>query len=995
MSDAGVKYHVELEDAASGETLGLMLTEDGGVLGRSAQLVNPYAAKVGSGDLQLSDLTDMSVYFQTDWRGGRGQEVWDEEDSFYDSQGVETRIDGQVTLGPLVQSSDIEEADTTTEPPVYEPTTQTPVVVGYPGVLRQEVASNQIGTTSTTWHAQRIKVPAGFQIESVAVEVYKWGSPTAALTLSLYSDVAGKPGSSLTSKSLAAASIATTATWTTFTFSSAYSNTADYLHIVLSTTETSGQYFWRMQRTGNVYEDGLAHTSIDSGTAWAWVENRDFTFRVAFVKKAQERSITAPAGGISCTGATLRLRKTGTLTQTYVLSLYADSGGSPTGSALKTANITDADVETGWTNHYEAWASAQALTAATAYHLTLDPPASADEPGVYLEWAGDGTASDTTGATKYKNGSGSWTADTTTDLWFRVNKGLAGAGDIVTDFVRFDDGWYCAGGDVVYKYDSTTPIWARGDAQADEDVTDMIAWDAYLWVARGANNARYADTDDSWSDVTGPKDMLHLCQYGGYLFYSDNSAPDTMYYTGDGSTWSSAVEVGPGDWGINAMAGFRGDLMIANDVGLWRNILEYSDQLLDWTSVESGDNGRQMMVWSKVNDLFIPVGYGLYRWNFTTMVSMGPDLGAGLPAARQGKVASLVGTVNSLFAAIDGGASNTSSILAYNGMGWHEIVRAEIAGDRIRGMGYETLSSPPRLWWGEADKIRFVELPDYSDNPAGFSGYKFASTGELTQSWWGSEMLKVIKDYRAVVVHSEDTASGQTIRVYYEVDRSGLWTLLGEINDAQAIHVLQFPVTAFDYKTTTTGCTKTTINLASGSTTTNIKAGDWVRINEEIRQISSITDNDTFVLTQALSVEPDSGDLVYGARAAGVEIRLKFELSTTSEGSSPKLLSNALYCQANVMDRWTVNLTVSVRDEQLCLDDSIYPYNAKELMTELERWVTRETAFTLHDMYGVDRTVKVANATQSPPRLVVTGPNQSTAKYACTMRLALTEVNIE
>ncbi len=75
MSGAPARYHVSFYDSASGESLGLLLTENGGAIGRVAQLASPWAAKVGSGDRTLSDLTDLSTYEQTDWSGGRGHTV--------------------------------------------------------------------------------------------------------------------------------------------------------------------------------------------------------------------------------------------------------------------------------------------------------------------------------------------------------------------------------------------------------------------------------------------------------------------------------------------------------------------------------------------------------------------------------------------------------------------------------------------------------------------------------------------------------------------------------------------------------------------------------------------------------------------------------------------------------------------------------------------------------------------------------------------------------
>jgi hypothetical protein len=1005
MSNAGTKYHVELEDPASGETLGLMLAEAGGTVDRMAQLANPYAAKIGGGDMQLSDLSDLSVYAQTDWTGGRGQELFapdGDEDKYYDSRGLETRIKGQITLGPLPQQAAVESSGGAgADAPSYEPTSITAEVVGYPGKTINESGSSD-ESISTDEEAQRFYTSGGFKITTIELYLKKDSTSGNDLTVSIYSDASGVPGSSLASATIARADMGTSYAWETATLSSSYECSAGYYWIVceISGYTSSTRMSWA-KSTSNPYPYGY-RCSGTAGGSWTKYTSEDFRFRIGWEKKYRAMSITAPSGGLSCTHVYLFIRKTqDTIAQNYTCYLRDDDGGSPAAASLKSATISNATLSTTLAPVKLTWASAQALSASTDYWVTIEPGATADSEYTYLEWGGDGAASYASGASKEKSGSESWAADATTDMWIRINDAtVAQGGDMTVNPIRFNGNWYMAGGDVVYKWNSATPRWDRADAQASETVTSMAVFNGKLYAARGANNMRECNTSDTWSDVnwSGAIQAQIVFAYNRYLFYTLAANKNQLAYSADASTWYTGIDICPSDWGATALAGWRGenDLWVGTEIGLYRNLLQFADQVLDFRSLENADNCKALTYWAKTADLYIPILYGLYRWNGGTNVPIGPDQGTGLPAARTGKIMNMWGTVNWLFAAVDAGASNTSSLLATDGMGaWHEVARAATAGDRIRAVGYETISSPPRVWYSEGDKVQYLELPDYSDNPTDFSSIAYAAEGELITSWWGTELLQVTKDLRSVVVHAEDCATAQTLRVSYEVDRSGTWTLLGTIDDGRPIHRIDFPITACASKTIGASSTTTTINLSSGDTT-DLTAGSWVRISNEIRQVESITDSDTFVLEVPLSsaAAATSGNTVYGSRPAGTEFRLKLELQTTSTTASPKLLSIAVYCQANVLDRWSINLGVEVKDGLECLDKTAYPLDPPALIAALEGWVTKKTAFTLHDIWGVDRTVKVSNASSSGIRRVTKGQNQVPARYSGLYRLTLTEVDV-
>ena len=275
------------------------------------------------------------------------------------------------------------------------------------------------------------------------------------------------------------------------------------------------------------------------------------------------------------------------------------------------------------------------------------------------------------------------------------------------------------------------------------------------------------------------------------------------------------------------------------------------------------------------------------------------------------------------------------------------------------------MHSPSRLWYNLNDETRYLMLPDYSDNPWQWadyrSSYEFNGKGELVTSWWGADLIEVVKDLHEVAVRGEGISSEKTVQVEYEVDRSGIWTKLGTV-DGGPRQALTFSSSTFVPLTIGTGSTRTTIELASGSTTTHLQKATFVRINDEVAQVESVTDSDTFVVAQALTEAPGSGDVVYPSRPAGREFRLRLTLRSSDKTTTPRVDAVLIRYQNNVLDRFVWTVRPRVEDHMTDLAGNQYPYRAAALRQELSRWATRVTPFTFVDPDGVEYTVKVASA---------------------------------
>jgi len=992
MSDA--RYHIRFRDDAAGEELGLLLTATP-QLGFTRRLINPYAAKTGMGQTKDADLTEWSLVSWRDWRGGRGQEELEDATAFYDAWNVETRIEGQVTLGPLPQNP-------TGTYPRYEPGNNTWYECGWPGPEMQTVGDDTVPPPEN--QSGGLDIYDGYKaaqvfrmrlyrawLKSVEVRVKKYAGTTAALRVSIYTTnpAVYKPGILLGYKDVPAASVTTAWGWVTATFDTPIlcdQPTQGWCFwIVVSSTATSetNGYNWSVG-IGNLYgQFGWLRRDRNRGL-WNIYADWNGTFKAHWSKVAREMSFVAPAGGMSCGVVQLYCQVTSDLGSFYV-RLYDDSGGNPN-TLLRSVTVTP--TVSGW---YEAtFASAQSLTEGATYHIVVEPVAERSQPVNYNQmwrWGGNSAGGYATGAAKRRLDAGGWTA-VTEDMYFRINREELDGNPIA--FARYKDKWYTAAGDTIYEWDSGVGLWAISDHVHTKNVTALEVWGGYLWAARGSSNIVRKFNGSNWANVIGVYAKL-LRAGGGYLHRTDGTAGNEykLYYTVDGSTWSDAIDIGNGDHVVTGMAWYRDMLVCATATRLWGVAADLAYPLLDWSAQEDANNGAAMVAWSRTGCLYIPLRFGLYRWNGDSMTAIGPEQGMGLPATRAGYVSAMCGTNNWLYVAVNAGATGTSSILAYSGMGgWHELQRVEKVNQAIQSLGFEVISSPSRLWFGIGKESRYLMLPDYSDNPYQWEGYEFNTHGELETSWVGSELLEVVKDLHEVVVRGEDLSSGQKVKVYYEVDRSGAWTYLGEVTGGPR-QELAFEASTFGKRTIGDDSTTATIELASGHTTEGMAAGDWIRVNGEVRQIASITDSDTFVLETALSAAPVADDVVYASRSAGREFRFKVLLETTDKTKTPKLKALFVRYQCNVLDRFVYQLNVRIEDGMVDLAGNPYPHTAADLRVALDAWAKRACQFLLVDPDGVEHLVKVVSVGEGGYRQE---EGALPARYASTYSMNLVEV---
>jgi len=172
----------------------------------------------------------------------------------------------------------------------------------------------------------------------------------------------------------------------------------------------------------------------------------------------------------------------------------------------------------------------------------------------------------------------------------------------------------------------------------------------------------------------------------------------------------------------------------------------------------------------------------LERYFNGVLDDVGPTSGRGLPANRKGPIVDLAGYPGRYYAAVDAGLLGYSSILCNNGTGWHEIYRSVTLGARIRSIKFQVVHGtlPDRLYFNEAQQIKYLPFPSETTDPTQDSAYPFTWESTVESSRLYAGMQDVNKLFDSIKVSADNLVEDVTwIELDYKVDdENNAWTTL-------------------------------------------------------------------------------------------------------------------------------------------------------------------------------------------------------------------------
>jgi hypothetical protein len=286
-----------------------------------------------------------------------------------------------------------------------------------------------------------------------------------------------------------------------------------------------------------------------------------------------------------------------------------------------------------------------------------------------------------------------------------------------------------------YKWDYTTPLvtqeWYEENFWADMLAHHVRAGNQWIWRIRAGVSLLTPSVEIfDWTNKDQVNDLTYNDDNEGFV-------GDTMHQINSFAIYGDDPHL----WIMKENLPYE---IVGNEAYEFRNS--------QMSSMVDSRNGRAAIQ----HDTFLYFGFhdGVARWHEGgDLANVGPNIlgPAGLPWNRQGSAADFKGYGNLLFMAYDAGEEGYSSILVHNGQGWCELHRAEQIGQRILGMGIESMDGKPvdYLWFGQGGTLRRMPI---STNPLALIGndhyyYKFSTSGNTLRSSWISLGLKDIDKY--------------------------------------------------------------------------------------------------------------------------------------------------------------------------------------------------------------------------------------------------------
>lgn len=624
---------------------------------------------------------------------------------------------------------------------------------------------------------------------------------------------------------------------------------------------------------------------------------------------------------------------------TVTVAIYAvDGSDKPTGAALASASISgDTDYQFRW---YLASFSSYTLNAERC--VVVYPANSANT----VELAGGTSYTNAKTWTSADDGS-TWTAHTTIFPFFLTDVHGLNTKASVTDIVRFNSQTYAAVGTRIYKYNTTNENWTAVGSARSTTITDLEVWESNLYIGLGdSTNLDTMNTSESYSSGSVQARLMHRSQ--GYLWRSDG---ENVYYTTDGSTWSSAIVVGPSDFSVRGFATAQNNVYVATDDGLWW--IAPGDTPVGVTPFPGAltTNGKDMLAFE--GNVYIPVDGHFYQFSeLASLQNLWKSRPEELPASKLGDVVTCCATSNTLLIGVQpDSATGGPTVWAWNGEGWH-FMAALPNGLTLTCLRYDRANS--RVWCGTSIGLIFwFYVSDYLVNPIRDGSYTFQPYGWFETDWFSSEILEDEKDFDGVYVLARNITPNNPIAIYWQDDTS------------TADHEL---VTEDGNTLTTEG------GLAlSFSTTFWSLLGTLTGDRGEVRWPLSATARNT------------------------TEMRLGLLLSTTNDTVTPKV--EAIRVKYHLMTTdwyvWVVPVLISgtgLTPQQLA-DGTVQDYTREQQRAHIRALETRVEPFLFEDIDDETYEVKVQSAQEVLLGEVKrTGSGQSTQSFDSVILLTLVQI---
>ena len=370
---------------------------------------------------------------------------------------------------------------------------------------------------------------------------------------------------------------------------------------------------------------------------------------------------------------------------------------------------------------------------------------------------------------------------------------------------------YFAWANKVYRWLDTTSTWSSLETTLTSPPTDAIVFNNTLYVAYGSGYAT-RDSAGVWTNVGSTPTSYFVIWDSRLWRIAQVSNLWTIYNLPIGGAWSAAAGQIPSDVTVTQMIVYRDAtgasiIYAVTNEGLWAYDATNSrfiqteiviPRTADVPRATVFHDGKMYLSTGGLGALSIQSGSQFIA------TPIGLDLGDGVPTDQAGKIVQVESDFNWILALVDNtsvsGSQTTETGLgppfeihswstssgrtvlkAYNG-GWHQLWESPSADTPGQTLDVSSAYSDLRVYWGAGGQAYYQNLQIGVHNPRVNTTKKYQA-GPLTHttSWYdfGSDTQEKIHGH--LLVRASSMSSTEKITVYYGLDYSETWNLLGEI----------------------------------------------------------------------------------------------------------------------------------------------------------------------------------------------------------------------
>lgn len=317
-----------------------------------------------------------------------------------------------------------------------------------------------------------------------------------------------------------------------------------------------------------------------------------------------------------------------------------------------------------------------------------------------------------------------------------------------------------------------TPATTQGTADLLFLGSDTSTGNPILWRANNSGG--------TGSGGAGTVSSAPLISSGSFIAWNTAPTFGTATFTGYSNAKITGFAGETGERGITQLFVFREDGIGKIYDGKFYNIDTGLEKTPDSANGVTTITHKQFVYYSWL--------HSLVRIYNSTHDDIGQDYRAiGLPDGREGVYADTDSYLSLLFCAVDAGTSGTSSVLAWDGLGFHEVLRGRTAGDRIRMVKVQPCpDSRARLWSQMGGELVVQELPYKKASPRLDEGVKYQHEAVIESAAIDMGAASGLPKYinELVISVSNLNIEGREIYIDYQFDddvRTNNWTYAGMV----------------------------------------------------------------------------------------------------------------------------------------------------------------------------------------------------------------------